>query len=205
MIEYPDCDQENCWYRNNFDRLNEYNESYTYVHNRDVDKREYNLLYYTGPIEITLCDVDQPNIVGKCALCERMMIDKWINEDFIICRLCIDDGHIDNELDEDGTYDDIFNETKGNYVDSLESLEKDKSPYYQVLFDTILRIYNRERKIKDEKESEIMFGQIRQREKSIKMLTKLFPELTNEQKDDILNKHKELPIVDSVFDLLMKL
>lgn len=213
MFEYPDCDAKNCWYSNNFIRLNEYSESKTYVINRDIDRRRYDLSDYSLPLEVTLCDVDIPNTVGKCSLCEKYMIDKWINEDFIICRMCIDDSDIDCEVETDEErFDEIFDITQGDYVDYLEDLgtSDPKDRYlYDYLRGIILKIYNEKYDEKHKEIQELLFESVNQQTHNIKMLCDMFPSLNEIQAEEIHKKYdavwKDKIENPDIYTFLMKL
>lgn len=83
-LEYPDCNNYDCYYNGNEDRVNGSDESIKVVHNRDVNNFDFalDISCCSGPVHLTFCDVCYYNldykIFGKCYLCELQMLDPWI-------------------------------------------------------------------------------------------------------------------------------
>jgi len=204
-IEYPNCDSSECWYRRNMDRLNEYKSSTKYVVNntdmeydRGLDLNDYNL-----PNRIWLCDVCDGNIPynKKCSVCESWMYDKWIEfkETGPICRECIDNETIMEELGED-----LFDKLQkivpeGNYIETfLMDEELDDEENVDVLKHIAADIKLVVQKIKErhisemEKEKEIQNNLIlkRQRENAT-IITTLIPSISLEDASNITKKLKK--------------
>lgn len=103
MIEYPVCNEGECWYKGNTDRLNEYCHSVPVVISADKDTRFD--IDESPPMTIQLCDVCYENMdlgFGKeCQICHSVMYDKWITLEggkAQYCRLCLDEEEFDSYL-----------------------------------------------------------------------------------------------------------
>ena len=92
MFEYADCDDDDCWYKNNTDRLNEYEKSYKVRDNYEEDT-------------IKLCDVciESPEYNRKCSVCKKFMKGDWVvldkerlklDETLRACFECVRDDDI---------------------------------------------------------------------------------------------------------------
>lgn len=207
-IEYPNCDSSECWYQGNMDRLNEYKSSTEYVVNHTDLKyeRSLDLSDYSLPNRIWLCDVCDGNIPynKKCSVCEKWMYDKWIEfkETGPICRECIDNETIMEELGED----DLFNKLQkivpsGNYIETfliddeeLDGDEENIDALKHIVVDVKLVVQKIKERHKSEveKEKEIQnnLTQKRQRENAT-IITRFMPSVSLEDASNIIKKLKK--------------
>lgn len=204
MIEYSLCNEFDCWYKGNQDSLNG-SSSISFVHNQDVYERDYDLYDYKGPAEIVLCDVCSKNagIRGKCALCERRMLDDWITlpDGLMICRFCIHEKDITkNRTDRREA---LFDAVKEGY--SFEEIESIDPKLFSWISAEASKIYqSKQREKREEKEAALRYEAQRVKQQRTTM-RKLFPELTNSQVTDVVKKFPQIADAGSVYEFLMKL
>jgi hypothetical protein len=93
-MNYPRCDNYNCWYKSNPDRIGEYDapdKPITYVVSDDI---EYDVPS-RPPCRVKLCDMCEGGAEDYCcSCCGKRMYDSWIelSEPYYIhiCRECVD-------------------------------------------------------------------------------------------------------------------
>jgi len=76
MIDYPQCDNDECWYRGNEDRINGSDSVSFWINNEE--NAQYNTSGEDGML--VLCDVcsAHQDVHATCALCNVQMIDAYI-------------------------------------------------------------------------------------------------------------------------------
>ncbi len=98
-IDYGNCEDEQCWYHNNTDRLNEYCEDCDFIcvsNQREIDEHGRNIENMDPPFEFTLCDVcwDNSPLISHniCYHCKKIMIDPGIRlSSHEYCILCAEE------------------------------------------------------------------------------------------------------------------
>ncbi len=87
MVDYPQCDNDDCWYRGNEDRINGADSVSFRINNED--HAQYNA---SADGVLVLCDVcsAHQDVHATCALCNVQMIDAYIyHADCHYCSRCI--------------------------------------------------------------------------------------------------------------------
>lgn len=99
-INYGNCDNSDCWYQRNTDRLNEYcddDDVLCVSNNENINNEGLYLYNYKPPLSFTLCDVCYADtgykIKGICKYCKGHMIDKGIEikDKEYCCRFCFEE------------------------------------------------------------------------------------------------------------------
>lgn len=122
-----DCEFDQCWYKGNLDRYDEYDPDAvcTFVVNStssdNLCGEGFDVAYDEPPYCMALCDTCQYKVKydGSCQICERGMFDAWITtKGGTVCRECVDfddikhifeKPYIDENLHKCDRQDDVMN------------------------------------------------------------------------------------------------
>ena len=96
-LEYPTCDNDDCYYKDHKDRINGDNPV------RFWKNREDNENYAEYDAEFWLCDVCSQkaylNPIYECAMCNVNMVDTWLRfDDLHYCNNCICESSIESQI-----------------------------------------------------------------------------------------------------------
>lgn len=204
MIEYPNCDKNNCWFKYDSDSVNKYYESNTYIVNSSIDRKEYDLSDYTCPVEITLCNVCDLGPDYTCLICDREMLDDWIkdSDDNHICRFCIDDlFKYDNFEEEYEDLNKLIYETDLKLDEFLEE-NKDNQRLMNLLDDLVKQKIEEKKKENKKKEDEEKV----KKKLRIENLEKLLPSFDQDELNIIdkliIKNRKDIDLSSGLFSFI---
>lgn len=208
-LEYPDCDNSDCYYRGREYRLQGGSDSHSFIHNKDIDSFDYyfDISSTLGPLQLSLCDVciNDIKMKGSCYLCKMMMADKWIILDNgnSVCRMCVSEDVLDISDDEyekllelcDNNINRLFNQ-------SVLSKMKNHPDLYTQVMNTVEAQCKRIEKC--QQEELLKKKQVKQDIK--KCIQLLFPDLTESQIKKLCNKYNYKKFsFHNQYDFLMSL
>jgi hypothetical protein len=188
-IEYPKCDNFNCWYGHNTDRLNDYEQSYPLI----INTCPY--LYKTYdtegklPYTIQLCDVCRDNqYLGceiDCALCNKTMFDEWV---------LIDNKHYCRHCLHEDMWEDFMTEEDGNRLSTIsdekiaEATHKETAKHNKLIISlmkkVIVHIIEEKKKRKEAKLKQRYENDM----KKTNLSKKYIPELSDEMIVQLIRK-----------------